>query len=852
MIITPEMFWNQIIVRNHIAARVYSHMCLLNECHPDTNSTTSEDAIKLDPEQGLYRVREVRMGVEGMDCTSCADMVRKFLESQPSVSKVRVSLINAQAVFQLRESTVVDEGKIISTGKRITGFTFTKLPAQSIGELDILIDLKSLSHKLPSGVNALTVVSKNIVRVSYDVKTVGARELLVDPFFSGAKLAPVSPPESINTNKTQVKKLLSSTIISAVVTIPVMVLAYGDLPKRPILYGSISLALSTIVQVCVGFQFYIKAGRMLIYSGVIGMDFLVVLSSTTAYVYSVVAFAFLVNGKPLSTGDFFVTSTLLVTLIMVGRFLSTLARTGALKLITIESLQEKEAILLDPEPRKIDSRLLQYGDVFQVPADTIIPTDGTVTAGVTEIDESHITGESQYVLKTTGMDVLAGSVNRTATITVRLTKLPGENTIKTVAAMIDKATISKPRVQSIADYVAAGFVYVILLITVVVFAAWIAIQKYRRHADLKVAAINAMTYAISVLIVSCPCAIGLAVPMVVVIAGGVAAKHGLIFRDAQTMEIAQKTTHIVFDKTGTLTQGKLFVESVQYLATSMTTLESIILGITYSSQHPICIAVTSHLQSLGIQHDRSSTELRSIPGYGIEGKYNEVIIKAGNPRWLGIEGSQTVRKVLDRELSTFCVVMDGELVAIFGLQDELRSDALETINQLKRQSIDVSIISGDNQASVMRVARQLGIPSASVKSECTPSEKKSYVEGLRKITKNIVVFCGDGTNDAPALKAANIGIHINEGTDIAQSAADVILMRPSLTGILTLIALSKAFYRRVVFNFVWSFVYNVFAILLAAGAFVEIRIQPQYAGLGELVSVVPVILIAMQLKWAKF
>jgi Cu2+-exporting ATPase len=237
----------------------------------------------------------------------------------------------------------------------------------------------------------------------------------------------------------------------------------------------------------------------------------------------------------------------------------------------------------------------------------------------------------------------------------------------------------------------------------------------------------------------------------------------------------------------------------------------------------------------------------------MEGVSKGVVIRAGNPYWLGMQGLPSVNRIISRALTTFCVTFNGRLVAVFGLQDELRPDAIETINELRKRSIDISLISGDNDPSVKALATYLGIPPQNTRSRCTPGEKQAYVKSTLLAPNSTVLFCGDGTNDAVALAQASIGLHINEGTDVAQSAADAILMRPSLKGILTLIDLSKAFWRRVVFNFVWSFVYNLFAILLAAGAFAgKARIPPQYAGLGELVSVLPVIGVAVALRWKKF
>ncbi|KFY03735.1 hypothetical protein V490_00095 [Pseudogymnoascus sp. VKM F-3557] len=200
----------------------------------------------------------------------------------------------------------------------------------------------------------------------------------------------------------------------------------------------------------------------------------------------------------------------------------------------------------------------------------------------------------------------------------------------------------------------------------------------------------------------------------------------------------------------------------------------------------------------------------------------------------------------------FCVLVNGELVAVFGLKDLLRPDALQVVNELKKRAVKVSIVSGDNEESVRSIAMTLDVPESQIRFRCSPADKQVYVKEMLASPKSVVMFCGDGTNDAVALAQASIGMHIDGGTDIAQGAADAVLVRPALVGIITLMDLSKAFFRRVIFNFTWSFIYNTFAILLAAGAFPNTRIPPEFAGLGEIVSVLPVIAIGMQLKWAKF
>jgi Cu2+-exporting ATPase len=335
--------------------------------------------------------------------------------------------------------------------------------------------------------------------------------------------------------------------------------------------------------------------------------------------------------------------------------------------------------------------------------------------------------------------------------------------------------------------------------------------------------------------------------MVIVVAGGVAAKHGCIFKTATTIEIARKTSHVVFDKTGTLTQGQLSVAVEKYFETEQH-IAAAVYALVSNIKHPVSVAVKKSLESK-ITFKHEATNVTSHIGKGVEGRVDGRLVKAGNSRWLGFDEEPAAKNFLSQGYTTLCATVDGKLVAIFGLQDSLRSDARQTVAELQRRGIEVSIVSGDDEGPVSLVARQLSITS--IRSKCSPADKLQFMKNLTNAGK-ITIFCGDGTNDAAALAQATIGVHMNEGTDVAQSAADVVLIRSSLIGILTLIDLSKASMLRIAFNFGWSFVYNTLAILFASGALINVRIPPKFAGLGELVSVLPVIAIAMQLRWAKF
>lgn len=827
-------------------------------------SPSGSDVIDL--EKGATSREHIILSISGMTCTGCETKLKRTLGTLSYIENLKTSLILARAEFDIVQSVATAED-VIKHLQRTTEFKCERVSNQGSG-LDLISSgapEELVKSEWPHGVLEVRQVGKETLRVDFDAKVVGARELIEHDWSRSLKLAPPRLDPSLDAGSRHVRRMGWMTLLSALLTIPVLIMAWAPLPKRELAYGSASLALATIVQVAIAGPFYPKAIKALVFSRVIEMDLLIVLSTSAAYIFSVVSFAYLVAGKPLSTGEFFETSTLLVTLIMVGRWVASLARQKAAESISIRSLQTPSAILVDADgvEQGIDARLLQYGDIFKVAPDTRIPTDGTVISGFSEVDESMLTGESKPMEKKTGSTVIAGSVNGSGMLTVRLTRLPGDNTIDSIAYMVDEAKLSKPKIQDIADTVASYFVPVVVVLTIVTFVIWIAIGVAVRHQSGSEATVEAITYAITVLIVSCPCAIGLAVPMVIVIASGIAARAGVIFKSASPIEVAYKTTHVVLDKTGTLTEGRLAVADIQCFENDEGVSLSLLLGLLANIKHPVSAAVVTYLNARMIA---ASTihGAQALPGKGVEGRFANRKLRAGNSRWLNLESDSRVQAMLLRGLTTFCFTIDDNLVAIFGLQDCLRDDAPLTIEKLQQRGISIHILSGDDNGAVQAIASQLNVPEANVRSRCSPKDKQTYIQGLitgssssaatdkqGKEGKPVVMFVGDGTNDAVALTQATIGVHMSSGTDIAQAAADVVLVRPNLSGILTIITVSKKAMRRVAFNFGWSFVYNLFAVLLGAGAFVHARIPPEFAGLGELVSVLPVILAAVLLKWSR-
>ncbi|EKG19812.1 Cof protein [Macrophomina phaseolina MS6] len=810
-----------------------------------------------------------------MTCTGCETKLMRSLSAIPAVSRVQTSLVLSRAQFDI-DSRILSAEQVQARLEKETGFHFDRV-ADDDEELEVIEvlaggDAKAfLTREMPLGVVGATLVDKDTVSLQYDPKAIGARDLVDHAFSSRLQLAPLRPPPSISSGRKHVWNVGLKTLASAILTIPVLVMAWAPLPENEIAYGSASLALATVIQVGIAGPFYSSAVRSLVFSRVIEMDLLIVLSTTAAYVFSVVAFGYLVAGSPLSTGEFFETGTLLVTLIMVGRFLSALARQKAVESVSVRSLQASTALLSSRDNEspdlEVDARLLQFGDIFKVLPETRVPTDGTVISGLSEIDESMVTGESRPVAKESGASVIAGSVNGSGTLLVRVTRLPGSNTVAKIAAMVDEAKMSKPKIQDLADKVAGWFVPVVVGITIITFVVWVGVGVGAHGMSGGDAAVQAITYAIATLIVSCPCAIGLAVPMVAVMASGIAAENGVVVKTAETLEIARKTQHVVFDKTGTLTQGKLSVAKEVFPSGSIDSVMGALLGLVKGSKHPVSVAVASYLEEKGVT-EVPVTDVQSLPGKGVEAFIDGAQLRAGNSRWLNVESEPDVSSLLSSGFTVFCFTVDGVLSAAYGLQDALRPEAPSLIQHLVSRDIAVSLVSGDDDGAVQAVAAQLGILRSNVRSRVSPADKQAYVQSLLDSTpfpptsfitnKNkqpgapTVVFCGDGTNDSPALATATVGVHMSGGTDVAASAADAVLTADSLQGLLVLLNISKSAFTRICMNFGWSFVYNVFAILLAAGAFPgDVRIPPEFAGLGEVVSVVPVVLIAWQLRFVE-
>ncbi len=627
-------------------------------------------------------------------------------------------------------------------------------------------------------------------------------------------------------------------LASALLTLPVFVLSMTlHHPSYPL--KLLQLALTTPVQFVIGAPFYVRAWHALRARSA-NMETLIVLGTSAAYFTSLVA-TFWTGGAV-----YYETAAVIITLITFGKYLEARAKGRARQAIErLMRLAPQEAIRLrNGDEERVPVSAVQVGDLLRVRSGEAIPVDGEVIEGFATVDESMLTGESVPVDKRVGDSVAAGTLNIDGVLVIRAQRVGADTVLAQIVRAVERAQAAKAPVQRLADAVAAVFVPIVLLIALATFGVWLLI--------LNAGFTTAMIHAVGVLVIACPCALGLATPTAVLVGTGRGAELGVLVKDAETLERARRVDTVVLDKTGTLTLGKPRVHHVEALDNMA---EEQLLRLTAAAEvgstHPFGQAIVQFAQQKGV-HLPPANSFRAIAGGGVLAEVEGHRLMVGSARLLNEEGvtlspqaQQRVHALQSQGYTTVLTAVDNKSVGILALRDEPHPTAREAVAQLQAMGLEVWIVTGDQRVVAEAIAQEVGVPPAQVLAEVLPQGKAEAIIALQK-QGHRVAFVGDGINDAPALAQADVGIAMGEGTDVALESADIALLSSDLRGVATALKLSHATVRTIRQNLFFAFVYNVLGIPLAAMGY----LSPMLAALAMSLSSVSVVTNALRLRRA--
>lgn len=659
------------------------------------------------------------------------------------------------------------------------------------------------------------------------------------------------------------KAMKQRFVLSLLFTVPLFYLAMGHMMNWPIpsifhtypLVNALTQCALTIPVLYLNREFFIHGFKAL-FRGSPNMDSLIALGSTAAVLYGLYAIVKIAIG--VQTGNqmlvdmysmdlYFETSAMILTLITLGKYLETKSKGKTSEAISklIDLAPKTATILKNHKQIEIPVESVCCGDIVCVKPGQRIPVDGVITKGYTTIDESAITGESVPVAKSTGAKVVGATINKSGYFEFEATKVGENTTLSQIIHLVEEAANSKAPISKMADKVSSIFVPVVIGIAIVATIVWLLLGKSFEYS---------LSIGISVLVISCPCALGLATPTAIMVATGKGAENGILIKSAEILETACSINAIVLDKTGTITEGKPKVTDV--IVNSKYT-ESEFYYIAYSlekkSDHPLAQAVIQYLKDTEIK-EIDFDNFKVVSARGVNAVINNDEYYAGNLALLEENGIDTssIKKAVDKFAhegkTTLCFANKSEVLGIIAVADVIKENSVQAINKLHDMGIETLMLTGDNQIIAEAIFKQLNLNN--YVAEVFPIDKQNMVKKFQDEGK-IVAMVGDGINDAPALMSANIGIAIGAGTDIAIESADVVLTRSNLWDVVTMIELSKATLKNIKQNLFWAMIYNSLGIPLAAGLFIGLfgwKLNPMFAAFAMSLSSVSVVTNALRLK----
>ncbi|MFF0950835.1 heavy metal translocating P-type ATPase [Rhizobium leguminosarum] len=767
-------------------------------------------------------------GIEGMSCASCVGRVERAIKAVPGVDTASVNLateratvtfkdtVDAAAVLQAIEGAGY-EARIETLEMLVVGMTCASCVSRveralkvvpGVVEASVNLATEKATIRFAAGAVSLRTLEDAVRAAGYEPKSESRLETAA----------------AADRRDVEMRSLALRLGVSAILTLPLFLIEMGShvipgvhefvmdvVGMRQSLY--LQFALATVVLFGPGLAFFRKGVPNLLRLAP-DMNSLVVLGTSAAWAYSVVA-TFLPAALPAGTVNvYYEAAAVIVTLILLGRYLEARAKGKTSQAITrLLGLKAKTAFVERSGTfAEIGIDEVVTGDVIRIRPGEKVPVDGTVVSGASYVDEAMITGEPVPVSKSAGSEVVGGTINKTGSFTFRATKVGADTVLAQIVRMVEAAQGSKLPIQALVDRVTGWFVPAVILVALLTFGAWMILGP---SPALSFALVN----AVSVLIIACPCAMGLATPTSIMVGTGRAAELGILFRKGEALQSLREAKVVALDKTGTLTKGK--PELTDFQVSDRFVREDVlawVASIEALSEHPIAEAIVKAAEAEGLAL-AAVEDFEASPGYGVKGTVAGRSLLVGADRALvregvSVEGFASIAEALSSKgRSPLYVAVDGRLAAIVAVSDPIKETTPEAIRSLHALGLEVAMITGDNRRTAEAIAAQLGIDQ--VIAEVRPEGKVEAIKRLRERGK--VAFVGDGINDAPALTEADVGLAVGTGTDVAIESADVVLMSGDLTAVVRAVGLSRATIRNIKQNLFWAFVYNASLVPVAAG-----------------------------------
>ena len=786
------------------------------------------------------------LDIIGMTCAACSNRIEKKLNRMNHV-QAKVNLTTEKATIDYESDDYHLEDfveQIQSLGYdvaveqvelNINGMTcaacsnrIEKVLNQTQGVQQATVNLtteQALIKYYPSATNTEALI-KRIQNIGYDAET------------------KTSSKAQSNRKKQELKHKRNKLIISAILSLPlllVMVVHISPISIPSILVNPwVQLILSTPVQFIIGWQFYVGAYKNL-RNGSANMDVLVAVGTSAAYFYSIYEMMMWLTHQTHHPHLYFETSAILITLILLGKYLEARAKSQTTNALSeLLNLQAKEArVIKENKEIMLPLDKVKVGDTLLIKPGEKIPVDGKVTKGDTSIDESMLTGESIPVEKSSGDSVIGSTMNKNGSIMIEATQVGGDTALSHIIKVVEDAQSSKAPIQRLADIISGYFVPIVVSIAVITFIIWIILLHPGQFEP-------ALVSAISVLVIACPCALGLATPTSIMVGTGRAAENGILFKGGQFVERAHYVDTIVLDKTGTITNGQPVV--TDYVGDNDTL--QLLASAENASEHPLADAIVTYAKDKGLNLLDNDT-FKSIPGHGIKATIHQQQILVGNRKLMNDYNISISNKLNDQlnhyehlGQTAMMIAVDNQINGIIAVADTVKNDAKQAIKELRNMNIDVVMLTGDNNRTAQTIAKQVGIEH--VIAEVLPEEKAHQISLLQDKGKQVAMV-GDGINDAPALVKADIGMAIGTGAEVAIEAADITILGGDLLLVPKAIKASKATIKNIRQNLFWAFGYNVAGIPIAACGL----LAPWIAGAAMALSSVSVVMNALRLKKMK-